>query len=98
MLISLKSGIGPGFVCTTRVKQASVIRSFPAGNRRADAAHGLGGTIRSDGGCTTPGDVAKAFPAGRRPFRHAWRHAGGRPESGGRIVRRTARNLCCSTA
>ena len=24
----------------------------------ADAAHGLGGMIVSDGGCTTPGDVA----------------------------------------
>ena len=27
----------------------------------ADAAHGLGGQIISDGGCSTPGDVAKAF-------------------------------------
>ena len=30
----------------------------------ADAAHGLGGHIISDGGCTVPGDVAKAFGAG----------------------------------
>lgn len=30
----------------------------------ADAAHGLGGRIVSDGGCTCPGDVAKAFGAG----------------------------------
>ena len=30
----------------------------------ADAAHGLGGHIISDGGCTCPGDVAKAFGAG----------------------------------
>jgi GMP reductase len=30
----------------------------------ADAAHGLGGHIIADGGCTTPGDVAKAFAAG----------------------------------
>ncbi len=27
----------------------------------ADAAHGLGAQIISDGGCTQPGDVAKAF-------------------------------------
>ena len=30
----------------------------------ADAAHGLGGRIIADGGCTCPGDVAKAFGAG----------------------------------
>jgi GMP reductase len=30
----------------------------------ADAAHGLGGHIIADGGCTCPGDVAKAFAAG----------------------------------
>lgn len=30
----------------------------------ADSAHGLGGMIISDGGCTCPGDIAKAFGAG----------------------------------
>ncbi|KAH7641257.1 gmp reductase 2-like protein [Dermatophagoides farinae] len=30
----------------------------------ADAAHGLGGHIISDGGCTCPGDICKAFGAG----------------------------------
>jgi GMP reductase len=30
----------------------------------ADAAHGLGGRICSDGGCTSPGDIAKAFGGG----------------------------------
>ena len=30
----------------------------------ADAAHGLGGRICADGGCTSPGDVAKAFGGG----------------------------------
>ena len=30
----------------------------------SDAAHGLGGHIISDGGCTCPGDIAKAFGAG----------------------------------
>jgi GMP reductase len=30
----------------------------------ADAAHGLGGQIVSDGGCSMPGDVAKAFGGG----------------------------------
>jgi GMP reductase len=30
----------------------------------ADAAHGLGALICGDGGCTVPGDVAKAFGGG----------------------------------
>jgi GMP reductase len=30
----------------------------------ADAAHGLGGLICADGGCTVPGDIAKAFGGG----------------------------------
>jgi len=30
----------------------------------ADSAHGLGGLICADGGCTIPGDVAKAFGGG----------------------------------
>lgn len=30
----------------------------------ADAAHGLGGYVCSDGGCTVPGDISKAFGAG----------------------------------
>jgi GMP reductase len=30
----------------------------------ADAAHGLNGHVISDGGCTCPGDYAKAFGAG----------------------------------
>ena len=30
----------------------------------SDAAHGLGGHIITDGGCTVPGDIAKAFGAG----------------------------------
>ena len=30
----------------------------------ADAAHGLGAHIIADGGCTCPGDVAKAFGGG----------------------------------
>lgn len=30
----------------------------------ADAAHGLGGYICADGGCTVPGDIVKAFGGG----------------------------------
>ena len=60
----IKVGIGPGSVCTTRVKTGVGYPQLSAIIECADAAHGLGGLIVSDGGCSTPGDVAKAFGAG----------------------------------
>lgn len=60
----VKVGIGPGSVCTTRVKTAVGYPQLSAIIECADAAHGLGGQIISDGGCTIPGDLAKAFGAG----------------------------------
>lgn len=60
----VKVGIGPGSVCTTRKKTGVGYPQLSAVIECADAAHGLGGHIISDGGCTCPGDVAKAFGAG----------------------------------
>jgi GMP reductase len=60
----VKVGIGPGSVCTTRVKTGVGYPQLSAIIECADAAHGLGGHIISDGGCVTPGDVSKAFGAG----------------------------------
>ncbi|MGL5222195.1 MAG: GMP reductase, partial [Plesiomonas shigelloides] len=60
----VKVGIGPGSVCTTRVKTGVGYPQLSAVIECADAAHGLGGQIVSDGGCTCPGDVAKAFGGG----------------------------------
>lgn len=60
----VKVGIGPGSVCTTRVKTGVGYPQLSAVIECADAAHGLKGHIISDGGCTIPGDVAKAFAAG----------------------------------
>ena len=60
----VKVGIGPGSVCTTRVKTGVGFPQLSAIIECADAAHGLGGQIVSDGGCRTPGDIAKAFGAG----------------------------------
>jgi len=60
----VKVGIGPGSVCTTRIKTGVGYPQLSAVIECADAAHGLGGHIISDGGCTCPGDVAKAFGAG----------------------------------
>ena len=60
----VKIGIGPGSVCTTREKTGVGYPQLSAIIECADAAHGLGGQVCADGGCVTPGDVAKAFAAG----------------------------------
>jgi GMP reductase len=60
----VKVGIGPGSVCTTRKMTGVGYPQLSAVIECADAAHGLGGLICSDGGCQVPGDVAKAFGAG----------------------------------
>lgn len=60
----VKIGIGPGSVCTTREKTGVGYPQLSAIIECADAAHGLGGHVCADGGCVTPGDVAKAFAAG----------------------------------
>jgi len=60
----VKVGIGPGSVCTTRKITGVGYPQLSAVIECSDAAHGLGGHIVADGGCTCPGDVAKAFAAG----------------------------------
>jgi GMP reductase len=60
----VKVGIGPGSVCTTRKMAGVGYPQLSAVIECADAAHGLGGLICADGGCTSPGDLAKAFGGG----------------------------------
>jgi len=60
----VKIGIGPGSVCTTRKMTGVGYPQLSATIECADAAHGLGGHIITDGGCTVVGDIAKAFGAG----------------------------------
>jgi len=60
----VKVGIGPGSVCTTRKQTGVGYPQLSAIIECSDAAHGLGGHIIADGGCTNPGDVAKAFGGG----------------------------------
>ncbi|MCC6598122.1 MAG: GMP reductase [Alphaproteobacteria bacterium] len=60
----VKVGIGPGSVCTTRKMTGVGYPQLSAIIDCADAAHGLGGLICADGGCTVPGDLAKAYGAG----------------------------------
>lgn len=60
----VKIGIGPGSVCTTRALTGVGYPQLSAIIECADAAHGLGGQIVSDGGCVVAGDVGKAFAGG----------------------------------
>ena len=81
----IKVGIGPGSVCTTRIQTGVGYPQLSAVIECADAAHGLGGHIIADGGCTTPGDVAKAFAAGA-DFVMLGGMLAGHDEGGGEII------------
>ncbi len=84
---AVKVGIGSGSVCTTRVKTGVGYPQLSAVIECADAAHGLGGRIISDGGCATPGDVAKALGAGA-DFVMLGGMLAGHDECGGEILTR----------
>lgn len=81
----IKVGIGPGSVCTTRIKTGIGYPQLSAVIECADAAHGLGGQIISDGGCKVPGDVAKAFGGGA-DFVMLGGMLAGHNESGGELI------------
>ena len=83
----VKVGIGPGSVCTTRVKTGIGYPQLSAIIECADAAHGLGGRIIAAGGCACPGDVAKAFGGGADLVMLGGMLAG-HNESGGELIER----------
>lgn len=81
----VKVGIGPGSVCTTRMKTGVGYPQLSAIIECADAAHGLKGLIVADGGCTCAGDIAKAFGAGA-DFIMLGGMLAGHDESGGTVI------------
>ena len=81
----VKVGIGPGSVCTTRIQTGVGFPQLSAVMECADAAHGLGGHVIADGGCTTPGDVAKAF-AGGADFVMLGGMLAGHDQGGGEVI------------
>ncbi|KAI1724401.1 IMP dehydrogenase / GMP reductase domain-containing protein [Ditylenchus destructor] len=86
----VKVGIGPGSVCTTRKKTGVGYPQFSAVLECSDAAHGLKGHVISDGGCTNPGDVAKAFGAGA-DFVMLGGLFAGHDQSGGEIIEKNGK-------
>ena len=81
----VKIGIGPGSVCTTRIKTGVGYPQLSAVMECADAAHGLGGHIIADGGCKTAGDVSKAF-AGGADFVMLGGMLAGHDQGGGKVI------------
>jgi GMP reductase len=81
----VKVGIGSGSVCTTRLQTGVGMPQLSAIIECADAAHGVGGHIISDGGITCPGDCSKAFGAGA-DFVMLGSMLAGHEESGGELV------------
>lgn len=83
----VKVGIGPGSVCTTRKLTGVGRPQLSAILECADAAHGVGGLVCADGGCTCAGDVAKALGAGA-DFVMLGGMLAGTDESAGEIIER----------
>jgi GMP reductase len=81
----IKCGIGSGAVCTTRIQTGVGYPQLSAVIEVADAVHGLGAHMISDGGCTCPGDIAKAIAAGA-DFVMLGGMLAGHKEGGGNII------------
>lgn len=88
----VKVGIGPGSVCTTRVKTGVGYPQLSAIIECADAAHGLGGMIIGDGGCSCAGDVSKAFGGGA-DFVMLGGMLAGHSESGGEVFEKDGKSF-----
>jgi IMP dehydrogenase len=61
---SIKVGVGPGSICTTRVVSGAGVPQITAIMEVARAARGTGIPVISDGGIKFSGDVTKAIAAG----------------------------------
>lgn len=77
-------------MCLTRKKAGVGYPQLSAVLECADAAHGLNGHVMSDGGCTNPGDVAKAFGGGA-DFVMIGGLFAGHDQSGGEVVEKNGK-------
>jgi len=60
----IKTGMGPGSICTTRVVSGAGVPQITAIMETARAARGSGVPVIADGGIKYSGDIAKAIAAG----------------------------------
>jgi len=61
---SVKVGVGPGSICTTRVISGIGVPQLTAVMAVAETAHAMGGKVIADGGIRYSGDIVKALAAG----------------------------------
>ena len=87
----VKVGIGGGSVCETRIKTGVGYPQFSVVVECVHAAHRMGARIVADGGCSSPGDVAKALAAGA-DFVMLGGMFAGHTEGGGTIIDRYFRS------
>lgn len=81
----VKVGIGNGSACSTRMKTGIGYPQFSAILECHQAARDAGGYILSDGGCSNPADIVKAFGGGA-DFVMCGGMFAGHLESGGELV------------
>lgn len=89
---AVKVGIGPGFVCTTRLVAGAGVPQLTSVLDCAQAAAEVGVPIVADGGVRRPADVAKAVAAGADTVMVGSLFAGTR-ESPGEVVERGGRRI-----
>jgi IMP dehydrogenase len=87
---AVKAGIGPGFVCTTRLVAGAGVPQLTCVLDCAAAAAEAGVPLIADGGVRRPADVAKAIAAGGDTVMVGSMLAGTR-ETPGRVVQRGGR-------
>jgi len=61
---TVKVGVGPGSICTTRKVTGSGVPQITAISQAYKAAQEMGGYLLADGGMTNSGDIVKALAAG----------------------------------
>src|SRR5690606_12370684 len=61
---AVKVGIGPGYICTTRIVAGVGVPQITAIADVAEALEGTGIPLIADGGIRFSGDIAKALAAG----------------------------------
>lgn len=81
----IKIGIGSGSVCLTRKLTGVGYPQLSAIIECSHEAHNLGALIAADGGCTCPGDIAKAFGGGA-DFVMLGGMLAGHDECGGEVI------------
>ena len=88
----VKVGIGNGSACSTRMKTGIGYPQFSAILECHRAARECGGYIMSDGGCSDPASIVKAFGAGA-DFVMCGGMFAGHNESGGKVIKDGYGNL-----